>query len=122
MNIKYRLVSSETFDEVVDLIVEYFFPREPICKCLKDLQEKKYPKLDLNQKRKERTVNFLKSSPMSIVAQDTSNNGKVVGAIISSLSPRYDKDGKRVAFYDMDLSTEDYIKSQYRNNIVLYCK
>ena len=88
-NIKFRLLSPETFEETIILMHNHFFPREPVSICLRSLQEQIIPGLDetiVQLQRREWLCNVMRFCPSTIIAQDSDNQDKVVGVVIAGIA------------------------------------
>ena len=121
-NIKFRLLSPETFIETIDLMIYHFFPREPISSCLQDLQNKLYPGIDprvLEFERRGWLAHVLRFCPTTIIAQDSENDDKVVGAVIAGVGRKNTKIGPVEEWYDMEISNEELIQTWSARNLEL---
>ena len=121
-NIKFRLLSPETFVETIDLMTHHFFPREPVSICLENFQNQLYPGLDpsiLEFERRSWLAHVMRFCPSTIIAQDSNNDDKVVGAVIAGIGRRITKDGVKEEWYDMEISTDELIQRWSARNIEL---
>ena len=121
-NIKFRLLSPETFIETIDLMINHFFPREPVSSCLEDLHYKLYPGIDpsvLEFERRGWLAHVLRFCPTTIIAQDSKNDDKVVGAVIAGVGRRNTKLGPVEEWYDMEISNEELIQTWSARNLEL---
>ena len=119
-NIKFRLLSPETFDETIVLMKTHFFPREPISICLKALQARTNPNVDELICQQEEThwlVNIMRYCPTTIIAQDSKNNDKVVGVVIADIAKKYSNHGVIEEWYDTQISNEELIQRWSDKNI-----
>ena len=121
-NIKFRLLSPETFVETIDLMINHFFPREPVSICLENLQNHSYLGLDpsiLEFERRGWLAHVMRFCPSTIIAQDSNNDDKVVGAVIAGVGRRNTKDGVREEWYDMGISNDELIQIWSKRNLEL---
>ena len=109
-NIKYRLVSSESINETLIFVENHFFPCEPLATYLAVYLKTIYPNLHIDSMGKQSICKIIQNSPLTIVAQDTEKNDKIVGVSIAGISRKYDKNGMVNDYYDMELSNEDYVR------------
>ena len=109
-NIKFRMVCPETFNETLNLLENYLIPYEPIRICLAAFMKKVNPELDLTKTRREYLSNSLRQSPLTIIAQDKNLNDKVIGVSTAGIARKYNKDGSKNEYYDMDIPNDDYIR------------
>ena len=119
-NIKFRLLSPETFEETLILMYNHFFPREPVSICLSALQEQMNPGLDqniINLERREWLGNVMRYCPSTIIAQDSANDDKVVGVVIAGISRKHTIDGTVEEWYDMKIPNDELIKRWSEKNI-----
>merc|ERR1712126_14641 len=94
-DIKFRLLTSDTFKETLTLMIDNFFPNGPLSQCLTIFQNKIDPKFDINKYRRETIGKLIRACPMTMIAQDKSNKDKVVGVLIAGLVEKYDKEGRK---------------------------
>ena len=117
-DIKFRLLTSETFEETLTLMIDHFFPKVPISQCLTVFQDKIDPNFDLTNFRRKTIGKLIRACPMTLTAQDKSIKDKVVGVLIAGLVQKYDKEGNKNQYYDLELSNKEYIKQlQEKHNI-----
>ena len=114
LNIKFRLLSPETFYEAIALMRSHFFPREPVSICLKALHDKIGLDFDENIESEEDRLDWLadtmRYSPTTVIAQDSDNNDKVVGIVVAGISKRYTTEGSIEEWYDMKISNTELLK------------
>jgi len=118
-DIKFRLLTSDTFKETLTLMIDNFFPNGPLSQCLTIFQNKIDPKFDINKYRRETIGKLIRACPMTMIAQDKSNKDKVVGVLIAGLVEKYDKEGRKNEYYDLELSNKEYIKRLIENHKVV---
>ena len=108
--INFRLLTAETFEETLTLMIDHFYPNNPISQCLTVFQNKIDPKFDLTKFRRKTIGKLIKASPLTLIAQDKSMKNKVVGVSIAGLVQKYDKEGRQNEYYDLELSNKEYIE------------
>ena len=120
------MVCPETFNETLNLLENYLIPYEPIRICLAALMKRVNPELDLRKTRREYLSNSLRQSPLTIIAQDKNLNDKVIGVSTAGIARKYNKDGSKSEYYDMDIPNDDYIrklsydyKNEYGNKYIV---
>ena len=120
-NIKFRLISPETFDETFALMATHFLPREPISICLKALD--RYDQNTTNEEighDGEWLYNVMKSCSTTIIAQDSLKDDKVIGAVCAGIAKKMNKDGTTVDWYNTeDISNEELLKKWSEMNLEL---
>jgi hypothetical protein len=119
-NIKFRLLSPETFEETLFLMYNHFFPREPVSICLSALQEQMNPGLDqhiINLERREWLASVMRHCPSTIIAQDLATEDKVVGVVIAGISRKHTNNGTVEEWYDMEIPNDELIKRWSEKNI-----
>ena len=109
-NIKFRLVCKETFSESLLFIERHFFPYEPLAEALPTFLIRVDPDLDIKGIRKESMRKTFENSPLTLIAQDSKQNDKIVGISIASIESKYTKEWIIDEFYNMKLSDEEYIE------------
>ena len=108
--VKFRLLTPESFEETLTLMIDHFFPNVPISQCLTVFQNKIDPKFDLTRFRRKTIGKLIKACPLTMIAQDKNMKGKVVGVLIAGLVQKYDKEGRKNEYYDLELSNKEYIE------------
>ena len=122
-NIKYRLLTPETFDETIALMNNHFFPREPISICLEALEEQTNQNASQNgdckkpKGKDDWLVSMMRMCTTTIVAHDTEQYDKIVVVVIAKIDRKLDKYGETVEWYDMEISTEELINKWRRRNL-----
>ena len=123
LNIKFRILSPETFYEAIDLMRSHFFPREPVSICLKALHDKIGLDFDQNIGSEEDRLDWLADTmrycPTTIIAQDSDNNDKVVGIVVAGVAKRYTMEGSIEEWYDMKISNNELLKRWSAKSIEL---
>ena len=121
-NIKFRLLSPDTFDETIILMNNHFFPREPISICLNSLEDQTTQNTEENtgkQRGEDWLINMMKLCTTTIIAQDSVENDKVVGVVIAGIGRQNDKDGTKEEWYDMEIPNEELLKKWSERNVEL---
>ena len=121
-NIKFRLLSPETFIDTINLMINHFFPREPVSMCLENFHNLLYPGIDpsiLEWERRGWLAHVLRFCPSTIIAQDSENDDKVVGAVIAGIGRRNTIAGTVEEWYDMEISNDELIQKWSARNLEL---
>ena len=120
-NIKFRLISSETFDETFTFMNNHFLPREPISICLSVLDNyEQNTDTESIEQNEDWLYNVMKSCPSTIIAQDSEKDDKVVAAAIGGVANKLNKDGTKVDWYNTEgISNEELLTKWSELNIEL---
>ena len=121
-NITFRLLSPETFIDTIDLMINHFFPREPVSICLQNFHNQLYPGIDptvLEFERRGWLAHVLRLCPSTIIALDADKDDKVVGAVIAGIGRRKTKMGTVEEWYDMEISNDELIETWSARNMEL---
>ena len=120
-NIKFSFISSETHEETFAFMKDHFLPREPISICLSALD--KYGQTTNNEtidENEDWLSNLMRYWSTTIIAQDSENDDKVVGAVIAGIAKKLKKDGTKEDWYNTDdVSNEELLTKWSELNIEL---